>query len=92
MITNPGFLILLLPYLSGMFSYLLLTVSLSKEKSHWFNVYSAQKIWGDLKLLLLGTDFWALKAKRPQEYSAKHRKKQNLTKYDYVIMPMYEGG
>jgi len=45
-----------------------------------------------MKILVLETAFWSMKSKRPDEFREKHRKKKNFLEYDYVVMPMHEGG
>lgn len=53
--------------------------------------YSDQKItWGNLKIQLLDTTFWAQLSQHPDKFVQGFQSRVNLLKYDFVVMPMFE--
>jgi hypothetical protein len=66
-----------------------LPVSLSELSRHWFSSYSSKNIWGNLKIKLLDSTFWALITKEPYKFNKKFRDKYKLLEYDFVVVPMH---
>jgi hypothetical protein len=64
-------------------------ISLSEGNRDWFQDCSRQNIWGNLKIQLLDTFFWAHVSQDPERYGERLMSNLSLLEYDFLLMPMF---
>jgi hypothetical protein len=63
---------------------------LLKRNRDCYNDCLGRGIWGDLKIQLLDTIFWAQLKGDPDKFVDRFRTKVDLLNQDFIVMPMFE--
>lgn len=85
-----GCLIPISPLPLGKYAFIFGVNVILKRNRDSFDDCVKKNVWGDLKILLLDTIFWATLSVNPEKYNEKYRSRVKLLECDFVVMPMFE--
>jgi hypothetical protein len=66
------------------------SVSILMKHRDSFRDCAQRNIWGNLKIQLLDTAFWAQLSEDAEMFVERYRARVNLLEYDFVLMPIFE--